>query len=78
MIEDRDDFAQYLQRGLHRILVEGEEIELVLSDYPQYAERLRPPLEAAIWLRDHRIQFDPDPAYLESSRERLIRKIKGG
>jgi hypothetical protein len=52
-------------------------IDQVLADNPEYIDQLRPELEAALWLYQHRDAAELRPGYLTASRNRLIGQIKG-
>ena len=53
-----------------------ESLESVLQRFPEYAEQLKPMLETAIWLREHRSEFNPRPGYIHASRQRVMARIE--
>lgn len=55
----------------------GEEtVDSLLARYPEYAQVLRPSLEAAAWLQACRTAFEPRPEFASSSRGRLLSRIR--
>jgi hypothetical protein len=72
----REEMEQILQTCLERVLTGGETIEMVLGDYPEQADELRPQLEAALWLGGQKSAFDPRPSFISTSRGQLVTKIR--
>jgi hypothetical protein len=67
-----------LQTCLEEIQNSRESIDAVLARYPEIADRLRPPLETALWLQNRQAQFSPRPGFVASSRRRVIASITSG
>ena len=61
----------------HNLVVSGKEtINSALALYPEYADKLRPELEAAFWLHSQRNIAQIRSGYLSASRKRLVDQIK--
>ena len=59
------------------LVFSGEEtIDSALSRYPEYADEIRPELEAAIWLNQQRQTTAARPGYVNASRKRLVDQLK--
>jgi hypothetical protein len=58
------------------VLTGGETIDDVLADYPEQADKLRPQLEAALWIGGNKSAFDPRPGFVSTSRGQLLTKIR--
>lgn len=65
-----------LQSCLELLKQDPENIESILARYPEYAEDLRPDLEAALWLSQSKVVFDARPGFVDASRHRVIERIK--
>jgi len=72
----QDDFGLILHKCLELIESGEESIESLIIRYPEINDFLRPPLEAASWLYQRSKLFDPTPAFLTSSRFRLVTTIQ--
>lgn len=53
-----------------------ETIDSILDRYPKDASRLRPKLEAALWLANAGKALDPRPGFIASSRAYLEQRLK--
>jgi len=72
----QDDFGLILHICLELIESGEESIESLIIRYPETKDFLRPPLEAALWLHQRSKIFDPTPAFLISSRLRLVSTVQ--
>ncbi|MBN1147777.1 MAG: hypothetical protein JXA78_11020 [Anaerolineales bacterium] len=75
MINKRRYEEQILQICLERVEA-GESIQAVLADYPQQAVDLQAALDAAAWMRQQRLGFDPRPGFVGASRSRLAARLQ--
>jgi hypothetical protein len=76
MSSKRVDVEQIFETCLEQILSGHESIDSALANYPEDAEEIRPRLETAIWLNDHKNSLDPRPGFISASRDRLISEIR--
>lgn len=76
MVDTEHRTAQILQNCLDAIQIGDETVDSVLSLYPDLEEELRPQLENALWLMDRRALLEPDPAFIQQSRTRLMNRIQ--
>lgn len=76
MTDRRVDIEQALESCLEQIKSGHESIDSALTKYPDYAQELRPQLETALWLGEHKASLDPRPGFVSASRSRLISKIQ--
>lgn len=76
MASKRVDVEQIFELCLEQILSGRETIDSALANYPEDAEAIRPRLETAIWLDNHKRSLDPRPGFVSASRDRLISQIK--
>jgi hypothetical protein len=60
---------------LNQIFSGEETIETVITHYPEFADQLRPELEAAFWIYSRKDVFGMRPGYLAASRQRLVNQI---
>jgi hypothetical protein len=72
-----DEVGQILDNCLDLISSGSMTVEAVIEQYPEHAESLRPPLEAAQWLRSRSEVFNPRPGFVKLSRRRLIDRFRG-
>lgn len=72
----QDEIGLILHICLELIERGEESIESLTIRYPETKDFLRPPLEAALWLYQRSKVFDPTPAFLISSRLRLVSTVK--
>jgi hypothetical protein len=76
MMDDRQDhIALHLQHCLDLILNEKRSVEEALRLYPQEAEELGPLIAQALFLRINSSGFDPDPQFVQASKQRLLRQL---
>jgi hypothetical protein len=78
MANNNHDVNNILQVCLEAIQRGDETVASVLARYPEYADELRPQLEAANWLIKSRDSFDPRPEFVSASRQRLMAQINQG
>ncbi|HEX6303954.1 MAG TPA: hypothetical protein VFZ76_07175, partial [Anaerolineales bacterium] len=78
MSNNNHDVNKILQACLESIQRGEETVASVLARYPEFAEELRPQLEAANWLIKNKESFDPRPEFISSSRQRLMAQINQG
>lgn len=76
MRRNQDEIETILQSCLDLIESGQETIDSVLSRYPEYAEELRPELEAAFWFKTRIDDLEPRPGFVSSSRRRLVARIQ--
>ena len=69
-------FNEALDACLEMIRSDQESIEGLLARYPEFAEELRPQLEAAQWLFAHKVAVEPRPGFVKASRSRLVERIR--
>jgi hypothetical protein len=69
-------FDEALEACLELIRSGQESIDGLLSRYPEFAEELRPQLEAAQWLYGHKSAVEPRPGFVKASRSRLVERIR--
>ena len=72
----QDDLGLILHVCLELIESGEESVESLIIRYPETKEFLRPPLEAALWLYQRSKVFDPTPAFLISSRMRIVSTVQ--
>jgi hypothetical protein len=72
MDKERLRWEDVFQNCLDKVLSGQESLESVLSSHPDLAEKLRPELEAALWLSSVHTSLDPRPAFVTSSCRRLV------
>lgn len=53
-----------------------ETVDSALAQYPEYADELKPKLEAALWIHDRQSVVDPRPGFISASRKRLVNQIQ--
>ncbi len=70
------EYENALQDCLDQLQAGQATIDAVVLQYPDYAQDLRQQLEAALWLRAHRSALDPSPQFVQTSRQRLVNRIK--
>lgn len=70
------DLEQILQACLEMIEAEGESVASVLARYPEYADALRPELEAAYWFQRQMVLFGTRRGYVGASSQRLVNRIR--
>lgn len=71
-----DEVGQILDTCLENIASGSSTVDSVIEQYPEHAEVLRPPLEAAQWLRSRSEVFNPRPGFVKLSRRRLIDRFQ--
>lgn len=76
MARDYQDIERVVQRCLEAIETGEESLDSVIARYPDLEDRIRPPLEAAIWLQQRKAYFDPKPEFVSESRRRLMAHIR--
>jgi hypothetical protein len=72
----QEDLGLVLHTCLEKLESGEESIDTLLPRYPEIKELLRPPLEAALWLYKKSWLFDPNPAFVSASRNRLIGQVE--
>lgn len=72
----QDEIGHILHSCLELIESGEESVESLTTRYPEAKDFLRPPLEAALWLYQQSKFFDPTPAFLISSRFRLVSTVQ--
>jgi hypothetical protein len=70
------EYVEALQDCLDQLLEGQSNIEAVVLQYPDYEQDLRQQLEIALWVRAHREALDPSPEFVQTSKLRLINRIK--
>lgn len=73
---NQDEVGQILDTCLELITSGSRTVDSVIEQYPEYADVLRPPLEAAQWLRSRSEVFNPRPGFVRLSRRRLVGRFK--
>jgi hypothetical protein len=68
--------AQLLEQALAQIESGQDTLESFLAKFPDEAAELRPELEAALWLRNHKPGLDARPGFMAASRAHLIETIR--
>jgi len=68
--------SEVLEECLNLIFTGQETVDSALARYPEYADQLRPELEAALWLHHRRAASDVRPGYVAASRQYLVNQIK--
>ena len=76
MTRNMDNYEQIIQTCLERIQTEQESLDSILASYPDYAEALRPELEAAMWLQRGTARFRSRPGFIDTSTRRLVSQIE--
>lgn len=74
---NQDEVGQILDTCLELINSGSRTVDSVIEQYPEYEESLRPPLEAAQWLRSRSEVFNPRPGFVKVSKRRLVDRFKG-
>lgn len=72
----QEDLGLVLHTCLEQLESGEESIDTLLPRYPEIKELIRPPLEAALWLYKKSWLFDPSPAFVSASRNRLIGQVE--
>lgn len=75
MAEGHEAIDLILQESLEQIQSGQATLDGILAQYPDLAEELRPPLEAALWFRMRKATLDPRPGYVSASRRRVVERI---
>jgi hypothetical protein len=73
---NQDEVGQILDTCLELISSGSRTVDSVIEQYPEYADDLRPPLEAAQWLRSRSEVFNPRPGFVNLSKRRLVGRFK--
>jgi hypothetical protein len=68
-------YNQVLQNCLERLLEGGSRLDGVISDYPQFANRLRIDLETASRMQLQSSAFDPRRGFIKSNRDHLLGRL---
>ena len=72
----KQPFSEILEICLSLVLSGQETVDSALAQYPKYAKKLRPELEAALWLHQQKEVTAPRPGYIAASKRRLVDLIK--
>ena len=64
-----------LDQCLDRLMFKGDTVELCLADYPQYADELKPLLEASL-ITNRISSLEPDQAFKAKARNELFTALK--
>jgi Domain of unknown function (DUF5667) len=76
MMDNRQEItAIHLQQCLDLILNENRPVEEALRLYPEEVEELGPLIDQAVYLQLNSSAFDPDPQFVQVSRQRLMRRL---
>ncbi len=76
MMDDRqENIAIHLQHCLDLILNENRPVDETLLLYPQEVEELGPLIDQAVYLQLNSSAFDPDPQFVQVSKQRLMRRL---
>lgn len=67
--------AIHLQQCLELILNENRPVEEALRLYPEEVEELGPLIDQALYLQLNSSAFDPDPQFVQVSKQRLLRRL---
>jgi hypothetical protein len=67
--------SEILEECLNLVFTGQETVESALARHPEYADQLRPELEAALWLHQRRSVTGIRPGYVAASRQRLVNQI---
>lgn len=78
MAKNYHDIDRIIQSCLKAIENDGESLDSVIARYPDVEESIRPPLEAALWLKRVKHNLDPTPEFVSASRNRLVAQIQHG
>jgi len=70
MITDRR-IDRIIEQHLTALLTGRETISSILEQHPQYADELRPRLEAILWLVAARNNLEPRPGFISSTRKHI-------
>lgn len=70
------EFEEILEICLDLLQERRESIETLLARYPDYADELRPALEAAVWLQERRSRLEPQQGFVATSRRRVMHRIR--
>ena len=68
--------SDVLEICISLVLSGQETLESALARYPEYAGKIRPELEAALWLHRQRKVASARPGYVVASRTRLVTQLK--
>jgi len=68
--------SDILEQCISLVFSGQETIDSVLAKYPEYADEIRPELEAALWLRQQRAVSAARPGFVAASSKRLVDQIK--
>lgn len=71
----QEHIAIHLQHCLDLILNENRPVEEALRLYPQEAEELGPLINQALFLQASSSAFDPDPQFVQISKQRLLERL---
>lgn len=72
---NHDEVGQILDTCLELIANGSRTVDSVIEQYPEHEDTLRPPLEAAQWLRSRSEVFNPRPGFVKLSKRRLINRF---
>jgi hypothetical protein len=73
---NQDEVGQILDTCLEYIANGSRTVDSVIEQYPEHAESLRPPLEAALWLQSRSEVFNPRPGFVKLSKRRLVDRFR--
>jgi len=76
MTSTQSEFDKIFDLCLERLQRGGESLSAILGDYPEWADELRPLLEASAWLIENKSVLDPRPSFVVASRKSLMTHIQ--
>ncbi len=68
--------SDILEECISQVFSGQETIETALAKYPEYADEIRPELEAALWLHRRRAAASVRPGFVAASSKRLVSQLK--
>ncbi len=72
----RQPASDILEQCISLVFSDQETVESVLAKHPEYADEIRPELEAALWLRQQRTIAAARPGFVAASSKRLVNQLK--
>ncbi|MDY6912662.1 MAG: hypothetical protein SVM79_09920, partial [Chloroflexota bacterium] len=70
------NFDDILNECLDRVLIEGEDIEQCLADYPELAEELKPMLQTALKTKSKFASIQPRPEFKSIAKQRFLSQAR--
>lgn len=77
MDDRQEQITDHLQQCLDLVLNENLSVDEAVRLYPGEAEELGPLIEQALYVHTFSAAFDPDPQFVQASKQRLLKNLSG-